>query len=281
MNKQIVFSFLIALAAARALALDPLALAPFTFAGRIVDYAHIAYGSDTKVEVRVESTEGELLAKTTTATAGHTVYNYRLDIPVSNKDMPGYARVGDTVVFKFVDPEGKIYAGLVPAEKRVIGNPGEYRVLDVILSSDEDGDGVSDEYVDMISYLMFVNGKETYERDADWDGDGVSNYDEYVAGTNPFDATDKFSIRQMAMDKGMDDYVAVTFMVNQGRAYIVETTEKLEPEAVDWKPTEFSVADPTSALQAVLNTGALETGYRTIYLKKGDGDRRFWRLKSE
>lgn len=292
----------IALVAASASAVDPLALAPFTFAGRVVDYAHIAYDAATSVEVRVETADGTLLAKTSTATAGHTAYNYIVDIPVSNRPMPGYVLPGTPVVIRLVDPDGRRFTGLpvvspggvlpvvpdgapVPSsadgDVLAAGNPGEHRSVDVILATDANGDGVSDEYVEMLAYLMWKKGIETYDPSADWDGDGASNFDEYVTGTNPFDATDMFSIRRMADESGMGDYVAVTFMVNQGRAYVVETTEMLEPDYADWKPTAFSVADPASALTSVLHTGALETGYRTLYVRRGDGSRRFWRLKAE
>ena len=288
------------LGASCAFAIDPLALAPFTFAGRIVDYAHIAYDAETSVEVRVESTNGVLLAKTSTATAGHTTYNYIVDVPVANQPMPGYVLPGTPVVIRFVDPDGKFFTGLptvtpkgilpvVPAGEPAspvpgddilaVGNPGEYRTVDIVLATDSDGDGVADEYVDMLAYLMWKNGIEEYNPSADYDGDGVSNYAEYVAGTNPFDATDRFSIREMAVAEGYDDYVAFKFLVNQGRAYKVETTEALDPAHVDWQDTDFKL-DPEKDGQTILSTGPLETGYRTIFLLK-EGVSRFWRLKSE
>jgi len=263
-------------------AMQPVELPPFTFAGRIVDYAHIAYGSDTVVEVRVKAQDGTLLAKTTTATGGKTSFNYALDVPLASEAASGHVKVGDTVVFEFVDPDGIIYAGLVPAANAQIGKPGEYRKVDVILATDSNQDGVPDEYVESIEYEMWQHGKSVYERDADWDGDGASNYAEYVAGTNPFDATDKFSVREMAEQDGIDDYLALRVMLNQGRTYTVETTGDLKPgaEVTSWVKTEFAVEDPTSALQGTLTTGPSETGYRTLYVKK-EGAQRFWQLKVE
>ena len=53
---------------------------------------------------------------------------------------------------------------------------------------------VPEDYIEGISYLMAFNGKTGYDPFADWDGDGFSNYAEYVAGTNPFDASDLLRI---------------------------------------------------------------------------------------
>ena len=46
-----------------AAAIQPVALPPFTFVGRITDYAHIAYDAEASVEVRAKTSDGTLLAK--------------------------------------------------------------------------------------------------------------------------------------------------------------------------------------------------------------------------
>ena len=256
----------------------PLALAPFTFAGRIVDYAHVAYDADASVEVRIKNAAGTLLAKTTTATSGATVYNYVIDVPVSSTALAGHATVGEAVSFEFVDPSGVVYAGLAATTNATVGLPGALKRLDVVLASDANNDGVADEYEESIAYLMWINGIENYDATADYDGDGQSNYAEYVAGTNPFDATDRFSIRQMAMDEGVDDFVALRVPVNRGRSYTVATTPELNP--AEWRSASFTL-DPDVAPSAThLNTGAYETGYRTIFVPK-EGAHRFYKVNVE
>ena len=280
--KKVIMLMILGLAATlvRAAVIQPVELLPFAFFGRIVDYAHIAYRDDLTVEIRVKAQDGTLLAKTTTRTLGQTAYNYAVWIPLASQLIAGHVQVGDTVVFEFVDPEGRVYSGLVPVADAKIGNPGERSRVDVILASDANHDGIADEYVETLEYMMWLKGIEKFEPGADYDQDGQSNYQEYVSGTNPFDGTDKFSVREMAIENGFDDYVAIKVLVNQGRDYTIETTAHLEPELVEWVKTGFSVADPAAALRERISTGQSETGYRTIFLKK-DGPQRFWRLKVE
>ena len=257
---------------------QPLELPPFTFAGRIVDYAHVAYDADTIVEVRVKAKDGTLLGKTTTATYGNTAFNYSVDIPIATQAIARRVKTGDRVDFEFVDPDGRIYSGLVTEGDATIGKIGDYRKVNVILASDADGDGVADEYVETLAYEMWKNGIETYDPNADYDGDGQSNRDEYIAGTSPFDATDKFSVYEMATKDGFEDYLSFKVLVSQGRTYTVSTTDKLD--ATEWTTGTFSVADPSADLQTRLSTGVTEMGYRIIFVKK-DGATRFWKLQVE
>lgn len=256
----------------------PLALAPFTFAGRIVDYAHVAYDADASVEVRIKNAAGTLLAKTTTATSGATVYNYVIDVPVSSTALAGHATAGEAITFEFVDPSGVVYAGLAATTNATVGLPGALKRLDVVLATDSNNDGVADEYEDSIAYLMWINGIESYDATADYDGDGQSNYAEYIAGTNPFDKADCFSIRQMAMDEGIDDFIALRVPVSSGRSYTVAATTELNPAA--WRPVSFTLDPSVTPSTTHLNTGANETGYRTIFVPK-EGARRFFKVNVE
>ena len=66
-NRTILFcltSSVLVLAASAALKLthDPMPLPQFTFAGRVCDYAHVAYDADQKVEIWVYDGQGNILA---------------------------------------------------------------------------------------------------------------------------------------------------------------------------------------------------------------------------
>lgn len=263
--------------AALTLTHNPMPLPSFAFAGRVTDYAHIGYDADQQVEVRVKAKDGSLLAKSLTGTSGRTGYNFVVEVPVSDTPANGTVAPGTPVTIEFVDPDGVVYQGLVAAGDAVVGRPGEVKRLTVVLATDADHDGVADEYVEALAFLMWKNGKTVYDANADWDGDGVSNYREYVAGTNPFDGTDRFSIRQMATDAGFEDYFKFTFLANQGRSYTVETTTELE-KGDSWRRTSFR--DPQGVDRTHVRTGGTETGYRTIYVLK-DGVKRFWKLNVE
>lgn len=257
----------------------PVSFVPFAFAGRITDYAHVAYDGDASVEVRLKAADGTLLAKTTTRTSGKTSYNYVLTVPVSTQALKGYALVGDKVVFEFVDPQGRVYQGLVAESDAVIGNPGTVKLLNIVLATDSDKDGVADEYLESVEYWMWRTGVEgPYNASADYDGDGYSNYEEYVAGTNPCDPLDRFSVRQMALSQGIDGYVCLRIPVNQGRSYSVLDTPRLEQP--QWKQTTFAREAGKDPSETHINTGVAEVGYRMIFVKK-DGPQHFYKVTVE
>ena len=286
MKKQPAFvlclaSFVLAFAAPAALKQthEPFPLPSFTFAGRVVDYAHVAYDADQKVEIRVFDATGKLIAKGQTFTSGGTAYNFSVDVPLSDQAAQGSVQTGAKVTITFIDPDGVIYEGLVLEGDSIVGNPGEMKTLNVALGTDADHDGVADEYVDALAYLMWKNGKSAYDANADWDGDGANNRAEYIAGTNPFDAKDRFSVRQMAVEEGFEDYLRLTFLANQGRTYTVDTSDVLEPEKANWRGTSFK--DEKGETEERIATGGTETGFRTIYVLKENLKHQFWKLKVE
>ena len=100
MKHTLLFTFsLLLLTSLAAVVQQPVELPPFTFAGRIVDYAHVAYDADTTVEVRVKAKDGTLLGKTTTATCGNTAFNYSVDIPIATQSISRSVKTGDKVDF--------------------------------------------------------------------------------------------------------------------------------------------------------------------------------------
>ena len=256
---------------------DPFPLPPFAFAGRVVDYAHVAYDADQKVEIRVLDAEGRLIAKGQTFTSGKTSYNFAVDVPLSDPVARGAVQPGAKVKIVFIDPDGVIYEGLVLEGDSVVGKPGEMKKLNVALGTDSDNDGVADEYVEALAYLMWKYGNADYDAEADWDGDGASNRDEYIAGTNPYDPKDRLSVRAMADEKGYENYMKLTFLANQGRTYTIDTTDDLGKG--EWHGAEFK--NEAGEISERITTGGVETGFRTIYVLKENVKRQFWKLKVE
>ena len=262
-----------------AAATTPIVLPTFTFAGRVTDYAHIGYDADQNVEIRAKDEKGALVAKTKTSTGGNTAYNFALDIPLASEPAGGYVTPGTKLVFEFVDPDGKIYTGLVAEGDSSVGRPGGIRELKIALATDADGDGIPDEYVDTLGYLMWINEKESYDPNADWDGDGASNRDEYVAGTNPFDPKDRLSVREMAEEKGYEDYLKFSFLANQGRSYSVDTADDLKDPA--WRQTVFIDADDGTEKSHLNVSPTKAAAYRAVYVRKENVKQQFWKLKVE
>ena len=233
----------------------------------------------TRVEIRLKDADGALLAKTTTATSGQTAYNYVLYVPVTTTKTSRHACVGDSVTFEFVDPSGNVYTGLVASADAVIGNSGEVRRLDVVLATDSDGDGVADEYMESVEGWMEIAGIDgPYDPDKDYDGDGRTNYEEYLAGTNPCDASDCFSVRQFSSGEAANGFVALRVSVAEGRTYSVLRANSLVSPS--WRLTTFAEDAQSEPSSTYFTTGATEHGERVIFVRK-DGPCQFYKVNLE
>lgn len=87
---------------------------------------------------------------------------------------------------------------------------------------DEDGDGMPDEW----EAKHGLSASNAGDAGADKDGDGASNLDEFLAGTDP--GADESSLRVLGMQKVGAD-VHVTFSSEPGRAYSLQRTAVLDP----------------------------------------------------
>ena len=276
-------SFALASAASGALVLknSPMALPPFTFVGRVTDYEHVAYDADQLTTVRAYAADGTELASALTYHARDSFYNFRIDIPVASAPTKGRALAGDKVTLVFTDPEGHVFDGVVPDDNAVVGDPGEYKRISVMLATDEDKDGVSDEYVWYNWWYLLEMGLDLadFDAEADYDGDGQNNRNEFIAGTSMFDAKDVFDVHALNVSNRLD-WVSVEFLAKNGRAYTVLTSDSLD-DGKQWNLGTFRYQDNDAALEdARIMTGGTETGWRWFFLPK-DLNRRFWRIEVE
>jgi len=110
------------------------------------------------------------------------------------------------------------------------GQGGERVRLDLNLGADTDGDGLPDAWEEWQLYqagkLPGAGGWDLalISRDGDFDGDGVSNYAEYVAGTFAGDATERFElrIREKTATGVQFEFFAIT-----GKVYSIEESADL------------------------------------------------------
>jgi len=269
----------------------PLALPPFTFAGRLTDAAHAAFDAADLAEVRVYTADGAtLLAKSSTGVSTESSYNFAIDIPVATVAQAGYALVGTKVKLFFVDGDGNRYDSIVSEADAVVGNPGECTYLTAFLGTDANKDGIADEYAEL--YLLYGQclgyDIETFDANADYDGDGQSNLAEYIAGTDPFLAEDVFDTQAISIDfwpkddAGMTlhDWTRVTFPTEKGRCYSIYTTSALD-DGGTWELGTFSYTPYLDGLSETFHvTGSSESRRCSLYLPK-DVARRFWRIVVE
>jgi len=266
----------------------------FTFIGRAVDGSHLAYPVGMFSEVRAYTNEGgvrTLIATSTTFSPDDSAYHFRIDIPVSTEATEGSVLPNAKIAFEFVDKGGNIIDGVVPEDDAIVGEPGGAKNVSVMLGKDANKNGVSDEME--LVYWWYAYGKMDsrltgFDGDGDCDGDGMSNRDEYIAGTNPFVASDDFNVRKFVDfwpkdDDGnqLYDWVKVSFEPKEGRCYTLLTTTSLE-DGSKWMPGEFKYQPTAEAAShsCFLTNRDEPCAIRTFYIPK-DVARRFWRITVE
>lgn len=278
------------LAAYAAVAAEPQvvqSLFPYVLVGRVVDYDNVAYDASSGIRLSVSDTKGALLAESEVFTPGGvSAWNFRLDVPVATQSVDGHAAVGDRLSLSAVDKSGNVYTGLLTAENNVVSGAGAYQAVRIMLASDENGNGISDLYEETKEYDMWladIDGE--FDPAADYDHDGMSNLDEYLAGTDPFDPDDylraKTLVPRRSADGTADNLLEVTFETNPGRSYAVRETDSLRGDpGPTWRKGLFKL-DPASGekVERVTNP-AQKWAMRTIYLLK-KGPQRFYRIELE
>lgn len=256
-------------------------LPPFVYTGRITSYDGSGYDSIASgAEIRARK-EGALIARSKiVASTGDTAANYTLVIPMSLVDTATAAVKGDKLTFE-IDPNMKGTDVFTATNVFVeVGNPGRIASVNVRVASCTNPWGVADQYLEDIESYMQEYGYTSYDPNADWDGDGVSNYDEYLAGTDPFSAEDA-GLKILAWKTVADnpDVMAATFLPGRNRAY---SAIRRAPDSDE--PFTLSPHQTTSVRYAEQKsyfvTGNEDPEVRTLYLLK-EGAAALYRLKLE
>ncbi len=151
---------------------------------------------------------------------------------------------------------------------------GERVRLDLNLGQDSDGDGLPDAWEEWQLYISGrrpgLNGWDLslITRDGDFDGDGISNFNEYIAGTFAADPTDRFELRLVGKSATS---VQLEFFSITGKVYSVEESGDLK----SWIQVPFSVSAQGSEQ---LRYQAPDVGVRSIFVKSPATSSRFYRL---
>ena len=239
--------------------------------GTLKDWQNKVLTSSAAVTIQAVATNGTVIASTKVADPSADGYNFLLQIPLSSKATGSTAAVGDKLNCVLVQESGLSLAveQLDVGEANTVSNV----CLAFMNMKDYTKDGttvkVAQEYVDTIAVWMEVLGYEgDYDPFADYDNDGVSNYGEYCAGTNPFDASDKLAITAYAAPQSAPH--AISFEYVGGHVYGVATTLSLTNPKWAAQPVKKSETDAEQA-QVMPSADEEDVGMTTIYVVPAEG----------
>ena len=166
--------------------------------------------------------------------------NYQLDVPMDSgitDDAFKPTALKPTVPFTIkVRVGSRTYLPIEMAGAAALnGRPGGKTRLDLTLGEDLDGDGLPDAWERiLISQSRQGLGLNDILPTDDFDGDGMSNLNEYLAGTYAFDNKDGYAL-EIVEKKG--DRPVLAFTAVRGRNYTVHGSSDLS----NWVPLTFLV----------------------------------------
>lgn len=149
--------------------------------------------------------------------------------------------------------------------------------IDLTIGEDTDQDGLPDLWEEwQLSEMGIYRGDPRYSLsliapDGDSDGDGVSNYIEYIAGTYAMDSTDRISL---VIKEKLDNLnlIGMEFLGIKGRIYWIEASEDMKT----WAPIGF--APVSTGATKVQSYGCNDTRYIMAYVPTDESALKFYRL---
>jgi hypothetical protein len=143
-----------------------------------------------------------------------------------------------------VSMNGEFFYPIEVSGNLTAGRGGERVRLDLTLGEDKDKDGLPDVWeawqLYQAGFYPDDNGNwdlSLIDRNGDFDGDGQSNWLEYLAGTFAGDATEVFS---MAIKEKLATHVRLEFFGITGKVYTIESSADMKV----WTRVPFAVGAP-------------------------------------
>lgn len=187
--------------------------------------------------VRSADRAGATYAACTVGDMGIPGMNYRLSLEIdSSGPVRHYAVTVGTEMFVKATVGG-VERALSPAATFVTPTQGTKQRLDFSTGADADGDGLPDNWeewvLDLAGRDSSAAGIAAFRPNDDADGDGMTNRQEFLSGTDPFIATDLLKIDSFEIVPGTER-AKLTFLTAVDHKYRVVMTESLEQPV--WTP---------------------------------------------
>jgi hypothetical protein len=213
-------------------------------------------------QVILETTNGLQLTTSIAADPDPSV-NYRLSVPLDAGIAPDLYK--PTALRPFVGFRLKVKIGettylpmQIGGSFLNLGRPAQSTRLDLTLGVDTDNDGLPDSWEQLLIAMLGGGSLASINPGDDSDGDGISNADEYLAGTYAFDPADGF---RLALVGGTTAAPLLEFLAIGGRTYTLEASTNLQ----SWTPTQFRI--PAQGPSAPFQSGYRATGVTVLRLE--------------
>jgi len=164
--------------------------------------------------------------------------NYQLEVPMDSGTAADLYK--PTALKPFFPFKLKVQIGetiYLPIEMAgnfsTIGQPSQKTRIDLTLGVDSDGDGLPDAWEQAL-IAVYGGTLADIKPNDDTDGDGISNLDEYLAGTYAFDPSDGFRLSLVEL---IDGNSQLEFLAIRGRTYTIQSSSNLQ----QWTPVDFRV----------------------------------------
>jgi hypothetical protein len=184
--------------------------------------------------------------------------NYQLEVPMDSgitSDLYKPTALCPTVPFRIKVKIGQtVYLPIeMKGDYAHLGQPGRRTRLDLTLGEDANGNGLPDAWERAL--LQAGGGTGTIRPEDDFDGDGLSNLEEYLAGTYAFDSQDGFSLK---ITRTENQVIQLSFMVIRGRTYTIVGSADFQT----WTPVQFRI--PANGAEAPFLTGYYASDVRVL-----------------
>lgn len=199
----------------------------FTVIGSVRGYSGALLGADSSTLLQLVSTNGTVVADSYITDANEHGYNYRLEVPLSSTASSQAVLYGAPL--RFIAQQGGT-ASQIALSQITAGDANSVMTCNVVMATYSGTNRVPDEYIAEYAGYIEANPDKTggiYSDTADWDGDGLNNYAEFVAGTDPTDASDCLRISAIGAADDTNDLVALTFEYSGGRIYAIKAASEL------------------------------------------------------
>ncbi len=206
-------------------------------------------------------------------------WNYELQIRLDQNLPSSRAYSSQTVATQglyslVVDLNGERFFPIEVSGTLRAGNGGERVRLDLNLGADANHDGLPDVWQE---WQLYQAGRRPgtpgwdinlITKNGDFDGDGISNWEEYVAGTFAGDATERF---ELVLKNKNATAVECEFYAIAGKVYTIEQSTDLKT----WAAVPFAL---TSGGPTAMFHRATALGISPAFIPTTPGPSRFYRL---